>query len=182
MDPRSDAVSMQVMRAPQRPGVLLQEALAVCWAETTNTGGAVGFPWPPVTIDDARGAVAELVTRLDAGRTLLVVAHDAEGLAGWVSLDHNDAALVGHWATVRRLQTHPRARGRGIGTLLMTELARTARDEGLEQLHLAVRGGMGLEDFYRRLGWVITGRWPRALRFGEDDYRDEVLMGLDLSA
>jgi hypothetical protein len=51
-----------------------------------------------------------------------------------------------------------------------------ARDElGLEQLRLEARGGEGLEDFYRRLGWQEIGRWPGALRFDHGD-RDEVLM------
>lgn len=59
----------------------------------------------------------------------------------------------------------------------MRELQRVARDElKLEQLHLAARGGEGLEDFYERLGWRETGRWPGALRLAPDDTRDEVLM------
>jgi hypothetical protein len=35
---------------------------------------------------------------------------------------------------------------------------------------------MGLEGFYGRLGWHITGRWPGKLRLGPDDTRDEILM------
>ncbi|RDV48322.1 hypothetical protein DDV98_29620 [Streptomyces sp. IB2014 011-12] len=38
------------------------------------------------------------------------------------------------------------------------------RSSNLEQLHLAARGGVGLEDFYGRLGWKEIGRWPGALR------------------
>jgi hypothetical protein len=47
---------------------------------------------------------------------------------------------------------------------------------GLEQLHLAARGGTGLEDFYARLGWREVGRWPGKLRLAPDDTRDEILM------
>ena len=47
---------------------------------------------------------------------------------------------------------------------------------GLEQLHLAARGGIGLDDFYARLGWRVTGRWPAKLRLAPDDTRDEILM------
>lgn len=173
---------MRVVRAPDLVSAELQEQLAACWAETANSGGAVGFPWPPVALDDVRDAVDDLVAQVNAGRSSLIVARDPEGLAGWVSLDRNEAPLVAHWATVRRLQTHPRARGRGIGRLLMSELVHVAQADGLERLHLAVRGGMGLEDFYRRLGWEVVGSWPRALRLSRDDYRDEVLMSLDLGA
>jgi hypothetical protein len=45
-------------------------------------------------------------------------------------------------------------------------------DDGLR---LEARGGEGLEDFYRRLGWQEIGRWPGAFRFDDGD-RDEVLM------
>ena len=54
------------------------------------------------------------------------------------------------------------------------EIAR--QEMGLEQLHLAARGGMGLERFYARLGWREIGRWPGALRLAPGDDRDEVLM------
>lgn len=180
IDASSNSVRVTVIRAPEPVTARVQEELAECWAQTA--GGAVGFPWPPVTVDDARDAVGGLMAQLDAGRTVLVIARDRDGLAGWVSLEHNQAALVAHWGSVRRLQTYPRARGRGIGSLLMKEVARVAREDDLEQLHLAVRGGMGLEDFYRKLGWQVVGSWPRALRFSDDDYRDEVLMWLDLTA
>jgi GNAT superfamily N-acetyltransferase len=75
------------------------------------------------------------------------------------------------------VQTHPRFRRHGIGAGLMNRVRQIAAEEmGLEQLHLAARGGMGLEQFYGRLGWEEIGRWPGALRFGPDDDRDEVLM------
>ena len=61
----------------------------------------------------------------------------------------------------------------------MTHARQVARqDMGLEQLHLAARGGMGLEHFYARLGWREIGRWPGALRLAPGDDRDEVLMVL----
>jgi hypothetical protein len=43
-----------------------------------------------------------------------------------------------------------------------------------------VRGGQGIEDFYGKLGWQTVGHWPAALRLGGDEYRDEVLMNLEL--
>ncbi len=62
----------------------------------------------------------------------------------------------------------------------MTEVARSARDElGLDQLHLELRGSLGLERFYAGC-WQEIGRWPGALRLREDDRRDDVLMLLPL--
>lgn len=64
---------------------------------------------------------------------------------------------------------------------MMAEVARAARDDlGLERLHLELRGGMSLEAFCRSCGWTEVGAWPAALRVGEADYRDEVLMVLPL--
>jgi hypothetical protein len=39
-----------------------------------------------------------------------------------------------------------------------------------------VRGGLGLERFYDRLGYREVGRLPGALRVAADDDRDEILM------
>jgi hypothetical protein len=59
---------------------------------------------------------------------------------------------------------------------MMNRIRQIAREEmQLEQLHLAARGGEGLEDYYTRLGWREIGRWPNALRFDHGD-RDEILM------
>ncbi len=59
----------------------------------------------------------------------------------------------------------------------MTEVRHIARDEmNLEQLHLAARGGAGLEAFYTSPGWKEIGRWPDAQRHAGDDDRDKVLM------
>lgn len=174
------SVGLEVIRGPRRFGERMRLGLAACWVETTNAGGAVGFPWPPVTMDDVLGEVDGLIARIDLGNTLLLVATEGSRVVGWVSLDLNESPLVAHWATVRRLQTHPAVRGRGIGSALMTELVGVAREDGLRQLRLAVRGGMGLEDFYQKLGWRVIGTWTEALRLNEHDYRDEVLMGLSL--
>lgn len=175
-------LGVSVVRAPDELAETLRDELAACWVDTTNAGGAVGFPFPPVDLDEVRPAVDELSEDVAAGRSVLLVARRGDRLVGWVSLDLNAFPLVAHWATVRRLQSHPDERGRGVGTALMEELVRVARADGLERLRLVVRGGMGLEDFYRRLGWEVVGTWPGALRFGEGDDRDEVLMALELGA
>jgi GNAT superfamily N-acetyltransferase len=105
-----------------------------------------------------------------------VVAEVDGVLAGWLNLSRHRDRVVPHWGTVKRVQTRPGFRERGIGVALMNEVRRIARDElGLEQLRLEARGGEGLEGFYNRLGWKEIGRWPGALRFPGGD-RDEVLM------
>ncbi|WP_406505360.1 GNAT family N-acetyltransferase [Streptomyces sp. NBC_00212] len=107
---------------------------------------------------------------------LLTATVDGE-LAGWLNVRRDRFELVAHWGTLHHVQTRTAVRGRGVGRALMHEVRRVARDEmGLEQLHLAARGGVGLEDFYGRLGWKEVGRWPGALRFAAGSDRDEILM------
>lgn len=118
---------------------------------------------------------------LSAAEDHLLLATLDGTLAGWLLLSTNRTRLTRHWARVLRVQTALPCRRQGIGRILMDEVARAARDDlGLEQLHLELRAGLGLEAFYGRLGWKIVGRWPEALRLSQDDSHDEVLMFLDL--
>ena len=77
-------------------------------------------------------------------------------------------------------------RGRGVGTRLLAEAARSARDDlDLDHLRLDLRGGTGVEAFSARCGYERVGACPRALKLpdlpdGGPDLRDEVLMWLPL--
>jgi GNAT superfamily N-acetyltransferase len=158
----------------------LRRQLIDCWIAVTNSGGAAGFPFPPVQDEEVAPVMDRLLKQLHPERSRLITAGYDGHLCGWVVLNRDPGRLVGHWGTVNHLQTHPGFRRRGIGSSLMRELRRIACDElSLEQLHLAVRGGEGLEGFYQQLGWREVGRWPRALRFTAGDTRDEVLMFLE---
>jgi GNAT superfamily N-acetyltransferase len=169
-------------RAPENIDPGLREALTHCWAAVSDAGGAVGFPFPPVDRAEVAKAVDSLVSSLAPDRSRLFVARIEGRLAGWVHLDRRADPLVAHWGTVRRLQTHPQFRGRGVGSTLMRRLHQVAGQEmGLRHLHLAARGGVGLEPFYARLGWREIGRWPGALRLAPGDDREEILMFLDLT-
>ncbi len=155
----------------------VRQELTACWITVTNAGGAAGFPFPPVNASHVAPAVDALAARLDPQRSRILLARASGTLAGWVALSRDPSPLIAHWGTVNHLQTQPAHRNQGIGSALMHRLRQVARDEmGLEQLHLAARGGTGLEDFYARLGWAVVGRWPGKLRLAPDDTRDEILM------
>ena len=164
--------------APGQVSARLRQELIDCWITVSNAGGAVGFPFLPVDTTVVSPVADELIVSLSPNRRLLIaVAGDV--LAGWVHVHSDQNPVVAHWGWITRLQTLPAFRGQGIGAALMTQARQVARQEmGLEQLHLAVRGGTGLEHFYARLGWRETGRWPGALRLAPGDDRDEILMVL----
>ncbi len=171
------SMPIEVLTHRSQVDATVRRGLVECWVEVTNAGGAVGFPFPPVTGDDVAPAVDQVARQLDPQRCVVFRATGESTVDGWVLLRRSDSPLVAHWGTVERLQTVPAARGRGIGRSLMMSLEEYATDEwDLVQLHLAVRGQMGLEGYYERQGWREVGRWPAALRLADDDLRDEVLM------
>lgn len=184
--PNNPVVLLHQLTSPQAATWALKRALAGCWVEVTNAGGAAGFPFPPIDLAQAAAAVDALADSLapETGRILMATTDEGaeDGLVGWLHLRRDPFRPTAHWGTLHHVQTRPGVRGRGHGAALMAEVRRIARDEmGLEQLHLAARGGAGLETFYARHGWQEIGRWPRALRFAPDgsEDRDEVLMLLD---
>lgn len=156
------------------------QAVEQCWLDVSNAGGAVGFPFLPVSADEVKERTRLLERDVASGTVLLFVAERAGEVAGWVSLRLNVFSLTKHWATVERLQSRPELRGMGIGKALMHALTGHSRSIGLEHLRLVLRGGENLETFYESLGWQEIGRHRDALRLADGD-RDEVSMMLHLS-
>jgi GNAT superfamily N-acetyltransferase len=174
----ADQVRFRQLARPGEVTPALRRSLAECWAAVSDAGGAVGF-LPPADRAAIAAAVDELAGGLSPQRRRLIAALAGPELAGWLGIYREPSPLMAHWATVRHVQAHPAFRGRGVGRGLLTTARRVAREEmGLEQLHLALRAGTGLERFYARLGWRAVGSWPGALRVGPGDDRDEILMFL----
>ena len=168
--------------APGQVSPGLRQELIDCWITVSNAGGPVGFPFPPVDTAIVSPVADELIASLSPDRRLLVAVAAEPWPSGRVHLQRHSNPVIAHWGLISHLQTLPTVQGQGIGGALMTHARQVARQEmGLEQLHLAVRGGTGLEHFYARLGWREIGRWPGALRLAPGDDRDEILMVLSPS-
>ncbi|MCG5212284.1 GNAT family N-acetyltransferase [Streptosporangium soli] len=173
----NDMLELRQVVHPQEIDTELAGELVACWIAVSNAGGAAGFPFPPVDAAQVRPVADRIIADLAPERSRLVLGFVDGVLAGWLNIRRDVNPLIAHWGTVHHVQSRTDFRGRGIGSTLMTEARKIARDEmGLEQLHLAARAGVGLEDFYAGLGWKEIGRWPGALRLAPDDDRDEVLM------
>jgi GNAT superfamily N-acetyltransferase len=174
------------LTSPEEVTPELRGEIADCWEVVADAGGAVlatEFPPLPLSAHDVAPVVDSLVHGLHPARGRLLVAVVGDSLAGWLIVRREPHPLGAHCGTVNHVQTHPRFRGRGIGVALMHRVHGIARDEmGLERLSLSTRGGVGLEEFYRKVGWVEVGRWPGALRIAPGDDRDAILMSLALRA
>ena len=154
---------------------VLQDELLACWTDVSNAGGAVGFV-PPVTRDDVAPVLGRLLEGVHSGRDVLAVLTVDGVTAGWATLVGFSSPLRKHWATVLRVQVHPSHQAQGLGRVLMRGVHDIARSRGLEFLHLGARGGTGVDDFYRGLGYTEVGRVPGAIRVAPGDDREEILL------
>ncbi|MGY1592851.1 GNAT family N-acetyltransferase [Geodermatophilus sp. SYSU D00965] len=151
----------------------LRDRMLRCWTEVTNAGGAVGFV-PPVTEEEVAPFLDALVARVNEGREIVALLRVDGEVAGFAVLSLSVSPLRQHWATVLRVQVHPSRQGQGLGRVLMTGVHDIARQRGLEFLHLTARGGTGLEQFYKGLGYTEFGRMPGAIRVAPGDDREEI--------
>ena len=138
------------------------------------TGGAVG--WLEVPPRDEVDAWLDGVLE----RARLVSAYDGDRLLGcgyWSRLDYS---VLVHNAEVRKVMTHPDARGRGVAGAVTQALVDDARAAGVEVLTLDCRGNNSAAlRLYTRLGFVVTGRRPDFIAVGDERF-DQVLLHLDL--
>jgi GNAT superfamily N-acetyltransferase len=151
-------------------GVLIE-----LWVEVINAGGAVGFT-PPVTAEVVAPVADLAFRRVIGGLDHIIVAEAGDQVVGFAFLERRPGPLFGHWAALKRLQVHPSVQGRGIGSALLDAVHRAARDFGLEQIHVTVRGGTGGESFYSQQGYQEVARIPDVVRVAPGDDREEIYL------
>jgi GNAT superfamily N-acetyltransferase len=132
----------------------LTEVLLDC----VEGGASVSFMQPMARETAVRfwQGVFDAVAR--AERTLLV-AEDAQGIAGTVQLITDMPENQPHRADVAKLLVHRRARGAGIGQRLMQAVEDAAREQGRRVLVLDTASATA-ERLYERLGWQRVGVVP----------------------
>ena len=158
----------------------LRTAVLALWVEVTNAGGAVGF-LAPTTADVVRPTADAALAGVLSGPDHLLIGTDRDRLVALVFITDNRFPLKEHWRVLKRVMVAPGSQGLGYGAALMREAAAVARKLGVAALQVTVRGGMGTEGFYARLGYREVGRIPGALRVAPGDDRDEIIMWLPLS-
>jgi len=158
----------------------LRARIVALWVEVTNAGGAVGFV-APVSAEEVRPVAETAFDGVAAGIDRMVLGLDGDEVVALLFVVDNRFGLKDHWRVLKRVMVTPRGQKRGLGAALMREAEALGRKAGLAALQVTVRGGMGTEDFYAKLGYREVGRLPGALRIGPGDDRDDILMWLDLS-
>jgi GNAT superfamily N-acetyltransferase len=169
------AVTFEHVSRADAESAELREQLLETWVEVTDAGGAVGFV-PPADRDEIAPALDAALARVIEGRDELVVLRRDGAACAMAFVVAHTSALRRHWRTILRVMVHPELQGQGAGGQLLEGIHALARDLGLEQLHLTVRGGTGTEGFYERFGYTVVGRHPGAIRVAPGDDRDELIL------
>ena len=167
-------VEVMIRRNPPLDTELRRQLVGI-WVDATNAGGALGL-LSPATAESARELAAATWRGIEDGSDDLFVAYLGATPVGWVVLSPRNDGVTPHWRTVKRLQVHPEQQGCGYGRAMLAELERFCLAEGLEEVHLTLRDGTGVDRLYRALGFREIARIPKALRVGPGDDRDEVYM------
>lgn len=153
-----DGLNVDIGRCALPPAETDLRGLAALLVQAVEAGEAVSF-LSPLTADAASAFWRVAVERLPS-RGAVLLARDAQGLAGTVSLVPAWAPNQPHRAEIVKLLVHPRCRGRGLGARLMSEAEAAARREGFDLLTLDAKRGTAAERLYRRLGWTPVGTIP----------------------
>lgn len=124
--------------------------------------GLASGHYPPEVIEGWAGPA--LVT----DEVLARLADNADGAIRWLAeLDGEAvglAALVVQKRELRACYVIPEAARKGVGTALVTEIERTAREHGLAMLQL--ESSINAEPFYVALGYEVVGRCDHVFRSG----------------
>lgn len=132
--------------------------LAKVLLDCVEGGASVSFMLPmgeEKALQFWRG-VADSVGR---GERTLIVAEDAQGIAGTVQLITDMPDNQPHRADVAKLLVDRRARGAGIGRRLMEAVEEAARTQRRSLLVLDTANATA-ERLYERLGWQRVGAIP----------------------
>ena len=134
------------------------EELADVLLDCVESGASVSFMLP-MARETAVRFWQGVVDGIARGERTLLVAQDAQGVAGTVQLITHMPENQPHRADVAKLLVHRRARGAGLGQRLMLAVEEAAREQGKRLLVLDTASGTA-ERLYERLGWQRAGVVP----------------------
>jgi GNAT superfamily N-acetyltransferase len=134
------------------------QALAAVLVDCVQGGASVSF-MQPLHAEKALAFWRQVAEGVARGERALLVAEDAQGIAGTVQLVLAQPDNQPHRADVSKMLVHQRARRQGAGEALMQAAERAARDEGKSLLVLDTADATAAR-LYARLGWQAAGTIP----------------------
>lgn len=134
-------------------------ALCDVLADCVEGGASVGF-MQPYTAADAEPYWQGVAEQAEAGTTLLMIAETDGEIVGTVQVGVAQMPNQPHLGDLKKLLVHRKARGLGLGRLLMTAIEQEAAKAGKTLLVLDTATGSPAESIYPRLGWTRVGVIP----------------------
>ena len=169
----------------ERPGVAESEkaipALATLLQDAVDSGASVGF-LPPLDAGAALMYWQGVITALQHGTRILLVARTEQGIVGTVQLDLPQQPNARHRVEVMKLLVHQTVRRRGIGRALMEAVEEAAITAGRGLLVLDTRRGDAAEQLYRAQGYIPAGIIPEFARGADGGLHDTVIFYRQLSS
>ncbi len=135
------------------------DSLARLLHDSVAHGASVNF-LQPFSINQARAFWQRQLPALQDGSAILLVARQADAIAGTVMLGLDTPPNQKHRADVKKLLVHSRVRRQGIGRTLMQAAEAEARRRGLTLLTLDTEHGSAAEPLYHALGYTLLGILP----------------------
>ena len=131
-----------------------------------------------VTEDEERGYIEE--DRVAPGNLCLVATEGDGAVVGMLRASAGTYRRTGHFADIGSLWVAASRRRRGVAGGLLSTLVSWARDHAeIEKLGLFVFStNEAAIRLYRRHGFLVEGRYPRDIKFGDGSYAGTVAMGL----
>lgn len=139
--------------------------------------GAVGWLSVPPPEETAAWLDGQLAYAAAGRGGVALVSYEGrvEALGVWQRFD---AAVVAQNAEIRKVMTHPDARGKGLARTVVTALTEHAREHGVEVLVLDARGNNhAAHALYESLGWQRCGSIPDFIAVGHERW-DRVFFSL----
>jgi predicted N-acetyltransferase YhbS len=163
----------------------VDEALVGQLAEVTKDcvdgGASIGF-MQPFTRERAAAFWRKVAEDVAAGRRVLLVAEDEQGVCGTVQLIVDLPDNQPHRADLAKMQVHRRVRRQGVGEALLRAAEQTARARGKTLLVLdAVTDGDAAR-LYARLGWIRVGDIPNYALYPDGSHCSTTYFYRDLTA
>jgi GNAT superfamily N-acetyltransferase len=121
-------------------------------------GASVSF-MHPVSTEKAQAFWRSQAADIAAGRRVILVADDTNGIAGTVQVVFAQSENQPHRADIAKMLVHRRARQQGLGAALMQAAEDAARAAGKTLLVLDTASD-DAERIYARQGWVLAGVIP----------------------
>ncbi len=150
-------IAIRTLSAEEAPKLV--SALAELLIDVVDGGASVSF-FAPLARTDAEAFWQDVTGSVQRDERVLLGAFDGDALVGTVQLLLRTPPNQPHRAEVAKFLVLRRARGRGIGRMLLNALEAEARKRHRTLLTLDTVVGSTAEKLYASMGYVRVGEIP----------------------